>query len=54
MFQGKNVDAIRVECPPQPVAAAPAPTPPAPPLPATSAPAEADATLAYQDEADLI
>jgi hypothetical protein len=52
MFQGKNVDAIRVEFPPQPVTPDPAPTPVAPPPPPAPAPIEADATLV--DEADLV
>jgi len=55
MFQGKNVDAIRIECPPQapPVAAASPPAPaPAPAPPSAPPPTDADA-LVFQDEAGL-
>jgi hypothetical protein len=53
MFQGKNVDAIRIECPPQPAAPAPAPPPASSPAPAAPPPTEAEAPLVSQDEADL-
>ena len=52
IFQGRSVDAIRVEIPPQPVTTS-SPAASAPPIPPAPAPAP-ESEPGFQDEADLL